>query len=780
MSRTHRTRFARLTVEELESRTLFSAGALDTSFSTDGKLEFIGFDFNSVTHTMDAADVAVQSDGKTVVAGTVRNTSTGEQDFGVVRFNLNGSLDPTFGGGNGWVNVHVGNEGTSLEEAHAVAIQGDGKIVVAGETLVAQRTDFDVRQFAVIRLMPDGTLDSSFSGDGIKTIEFKNGAGANDVAIRADGTIVMVGFHFASLIGDDRDFAVVTLVPDGSGGAKTSFGFGGDDVANALAFDLSGNIFVGGESDAAGGSFALARLTPDLAFDTTFNQDGRLRSSFDARANCAASDVLIQSNGKIVVVGKSVTDGVRRSEIVRYLSEGQIDTTFGTAGTGIVETNGLNRATAVIRSADGGLIVGGGGGHFVIAGYTADGVLNSSFGTSGIVVTDFVADATLSRLAKGPGRRFVAVGGPLIHVARYLDAGANVVHAAPGFDASAAEAGLDPASFFVFRQERLPVATRVFFSIAGTATPPGFFTTTPDYNVSGMSISPFAGGTYVDIPANQTFTVVTLTPVDDTFVEALETAVFTILPNASYEVGAPSSAELVISSNDVPPSNNIVSRFPNRSVTPVVDEGGIVTLTGTISDPDPHDVFFLSVSWGDGTPVEQHVFADSHGLQVELRHRYLDDGAYPIQLAWRDKAGEGSADGLITTVLNVAPVVDAGGLAKLPPSGVLSRLVSFTDPGHDTWRITVDFGDGSAAQTIDVQKARPFLLNHHYPQTGAYTVTVTVTDDDGEVAATSLQVQVLKSPDAAAFDAAFSQLAAEIDSALRPGIPGRLIGAPKR
>jgi uncharacterized delta-60 repeat protein len=776
-----RTRFDRLSIEELESRTLFSAGALDTSFSGDGMTEFRFMPIDDpVQYVIDSTDVAVQSDGKTVIVGTARPASgSGRQDFAVGRFNLDGKLDPTFGS-NGFVTVHVGKSDTSLVEAHAVAIQGDGKIVVAGEALVSQRTDFDVRQFAVIRLMPDGSLDSSFSDDGITTIEFKNGAGANDVAIRADGTIVVAGFHYASLIGDDRDFAVVSLLPDGSGGVQTSFGFGGDDVANALAFGPNGTIVVVGETDGDGGSFALARLTPNLAFDATFNQGGRLRTNLGTRANCAASDVLVQPSGKIVVVGKSVTESVRRPEIVRYLPDGQPDTTFGTAGTGVVETNGLSRATKVIRSADGGLIVGGGSGHFVIAAYTADGVLNTSFGTSGLVVTDFTDNATLTGLAKGPGRRFVAVGGPGAYIARYLDGGANVVHAAPGFDASAAEAGLDPASFFVFREERLPFATRVYFSIGGTATPPGFFTTTPDYKVSGMSISPFAGGTHVDIPANETFTVVTLTPVDDTFVEPLETAVFTILPNSGYEVGTPSSAELVTSSNDTLTFNNIVSRFPNRSVTPVIDEGGVVTLTGTISDSDPHDVFFLSVSWGDGTPVEQHVFADSNGLQVQVRHRYLDDGAYPIQLAWRDKAGEGSAAGLTTTVLNAAPVVDAGGLAHLPPSGVLSRLVIFTDPGRDTWSVTVDFGDGSAAQTIDVQRARPFLLQHRYSQTGAYTVTVTVTDDDGDVGAASWQVQVLESPKAAQLDAFFNLLATDDDSVLRPGIPGRLVGAPRR
>jgi autotransporter-associated beta strand protein len=221
---------------------------------------------------------------------------------------------------------------------------------------------------------------------------------------------------------------------------------------------------------------------------------------------------------------------------------------------------------------------------------------------------------------------------------------------------------------------------------------------------------------------------------------------------------------------------NTSSRFPDRSVTPVIDEGGLVTLTGTISDPDPHDVFFLDVNWGDGTPTEHHVFPPgSDGTQVQLTHRYRDDtpsgtpeNIYTIQLAWHDKAGEGNSATLTTTVRNVAPVVNADNVVQLRPSGVLTQLVTFTDPGHDRWTVTVDFGDGSDQQTFVVRGRSQFLLQHRYTQAGAYIVKMTVTDDGGEGTAT-FEVRALARPNTAALDASFSLLAADDDNALRLG-----------
>ncbi|HSV16099.1 MAG TPA: DNRLRE domain-containing protein [Tepidisphaeraceae bacterium] len=139
-------------------------------------------------------------------------------------------------------------------------------------------------------------------------------------------------------------------------------------------------------------------------------------------------------------------------------------------------------------------------------------------------------------------------------------------------DPNASEAGQDPASFFVYRQDRAPIATRVYFTVGGTATSPlnslkaGFADYTGIHAPPPPVIQAFAGTAraaaaigivggntgYVDIPAGQTYAVVTITPVDDTRVESLETATFTLKPDAEYQIGSSSTVALSIHDNDGP------------------------------------------------------------------------------------------------------------------------------------------------------------------------------------------------------------------------------------
>jgi hypothetical protein len=147
--------------------------------------------------------------------------------------------------------------------------------------------------------------------------------------------------------------------------------------------------------------------------------------------------------------------------------------------------------------------------------------------------------------------RFTIAGGDGFSAARFLDVGANVVSvAAP--DPSASEGGSNRASITVARSESLPVPTRVFFSIGGTARRPG---STPsggiDYTLAGMTVpNALIGTPYVDIPAGRMTATVTLTARDDAAVENLETATFTIAPNAAYELGTPATTTVSIKDND--------------------------------------------------------------------------------------------------------------------------------------------------------------------------------------------------------------------------------------
>jgi uncharacterized delta-60 repeat protein len=141
--------------------------------------------------------VAIQGDGKIVAAGFAGS----DFDFALARYNTDGSLDTTFGG-DGKVTTDFAGSG-SRDEAHAVAIQGDGKIVAAGLAVVSGIFDF-----ALARYNTDGSLDTIFSGDGKVTTDFAGDFDvANGVVIQANGRIVAAGFA-----GDDFGLARYTCV----------------------------------------------------------------------------------------------------------------------------------------------------------------------------------------------------------------------------------------------------------------------------------------------------------------------------------------------------------------------------------------------------------------------------------------------------------------------------------------------------------------------------------------------------------------------------------------
>jgi uncharacterized delta-60 repeat protein len=574
------------TFEPLESRQLLSAGAFDPSFSSDGKAT-ISFG-DSVTAI--ATDAAVQKDGKTVVVGMV---DTGRSRvFAAARFNFDGTPDRSFGPqGNGTFVTPVGDIGDA--RAKAVAIQPDGKIVIVGSARVDSLGSFNGPDFGVVRLLPNGFLDKSFDGDGKRTINFAGGA--TDVAIQSDGKIVIVGENFDSGFlgfGGDFNFAVARLNANGSldssfdGDGKRQLGFGSDDFAESVA--LSGNkIIVAGRTGNTSGTsskIAVARLNANGSRDGTFDGDGQVITAFPGQPHSSANGVILQGS-KIVVagaVGKTSDPSSMQFALARYLSNGQLDTSFGPSGVGLVtaDLGGLDLGFDLTQSAEGGLIVAGTSDRKIaLAGFTADGAPNVSFGTGGKVVTDIgLVDNSLGMgLTRGPGRRFVVAGASPFNAARFLDTDANKV-AVGSFDPNAAEAGRDPASLIVGRTERLPFPTRVFFTISGTAFGPTAAPNKVDYDLSGITITnPTTLTAFVDIPANETFTVVTLTPRDDARRESSETAIFTIKPDAAYEIGTNPASTVSIADNDsanvtgkarasAPASRDLIGKFSDNPI----------------------------------------------------------------------------------------------------------------------------------------------------------------------------------------------------------------------
>ena len=234
-----RRRTRKLTVELLENRMCLSGtfvgsdGSLDTSFGGTGMVTTT-FPLGS---NSTAQSVAVQSDGKIVVAGYTWNTSETCFNFGLARYTKDGTLDTSFGSSGEVTN----NFGFPYALATSVALQADGKIVVAG--MVGNGYSYD---FAVARYDTDGTLDTTFGGTGEVTTDFGSWtAGAGGVAVEADGKIVVAG---TSSTGPCVSSVAVACY-NSNGSPDTTFGGSGKVTAN----------FSTGQGTANGGAFPFLR-----------------------------------------------------------------------------------------------------------------------------------------------------------------------------------------------------------------------------------------------------------------------------------------------------------------------------------------------------------------------------------------------------------------------------------------------------------------------------------------------------------------------------------------
>lgn len=303
-------------------------GALDATFSGDGKA-FTNFGGVETTE-----DVAIQSDGKIVVTGTSCITGgwpDGNCDAVVARYNSNGTLDTTFSG-DGKLRTDVG--GGTNGTWSGVAVRSDGKIVVAGH--MHNGTNFD---FAVYRYTANGALDTTFSGDGKVNIDFPSGPEdlATDLVLQS-GKIVVGGVSCA-VVGpwpwENCNFAVVRLNANGtldstfSGDGRQVINFGGIDLPDGIAAQSDGKIVLAGYKETPTESyFALARLNANGTLDTTFKGTGKVTTTFGAGSGAHGRDVKLQADGKIIVVGHAKGNFA----VVRYNTNGTLDTTFSGDG----------------------------------------------------------------------------------------------------------------------------------------------------------------------------------------------------------------------------------------------------------------------------------------------------------------------------------------------------------------------------------------------------------------------------------------------------------------
>ena len=389
-------------------------GDLDPTFGNGGIV------IGGVPYTLaNAEGMALQADGKIVVVGDA-------YDFRVARYNPNGSLDTSFGGGGVVVTPGIGS-------AYSVAIQADGKIVVAGGG------------FAVVRYNPNGSLDTTFNGTGIVSTQINNGSShARSVAIQSDGKIVVAGDNSTGPF--TLAFAIVRYNTNGS--LDTSFDNDGIVTTQVgSGFEVSGAEAVAIQADgkivAAGYYNGLVRYNADGSLDTTFNGTGIVTTP-----GRGASSVAIQADGKILTTGGN--------GLVRYNANGTPDTSFG--GTGGVAV-GIGVSSVAIQ-ADGKIVAAGGTySAFAVTRLHGNGSPDTSFGGTGTVITPFdpqvYSYVGASAVAIQPDGKIVAAGA----ASDFSDNLAVALVRYQGDSATSCPNPIDCADFFV-RQHYLDFLNR--------------------------------------------------------------------------------------------------------------------------------------------------------------------------------------------------------------------------------------------------------------------------------------------------------------------------------
>jgi uncharacterized delta-60 repeat protein len=293
-----------------------SDGSLDTSFDSDGK----------VTTDLGGTDVAravvVQPNGKIVVAGSTSAPTT-NNDFAVVRYNTDGTLDTNFDSDGKWTLNLAGNY---YDDAYSVVLQPDGKILVGGSGSVIST---DTSDLVVVRLTETGGLDTTFDTDGISSASYTGTNYLWAIAIQPGGKIIAVGTTSNSkiMLAQFQATGALDTTFDTDGIVETT---GPGSVLRAVQVQPDGKIVaVGTKKDVAGLSdFVVVRYLNTGTLDTSFDGDGIATPGFAANAYIIATSMALRPDGKILIAGQvSGTNGV-----ARYNSNGSLDTSFDTDG----------------------------------------------------------------------------------------------------------------------------------------------------------------------------------------------------------------------------------------------------------------------------------------------------------------------------------------------------------------------------------------------------------------------------------------------------------------
>lgn len=296
----------------------------------------------------EAFAVTLQPDGKIIVVGTIHQFNAGYDNVLVLRFDQDGSLDSSFGV-NGVVATDVSIYG---EIGYTTVLQPDGKIIVGGEVDIGG-TD---RQGLVLRYNPDGSLDNTFGNGGIYLFDGPNGGWdtAYGMALQSDGKIIVTGSTSTTGSIGLTDIFVLRLGSEGN--LDTVFGTEGvviyDSDYASSNYDVGKDVMV--QQDGmivVSASHFMFRLNSDGAFDQTYGDDGFV--PFQGLLTGLALE--FTDDGKSVVAGFSGANAA----VLRVTGDGSVDTTFFEDGLIEISSGGLSQALGLSIQDDGKVVIAG-------------------------------------------------------------------------------------------------------------------------------------------------------------------------------------------------------------------------------------------------------------------------------------------------------------------------------------------------------------------------------------------------------------------------------------
>jgi len=697
-------------------------GTLDTSFGQGGMATAdLGSPFDAA-YAMD-----VQTNGKIVVVGQTDDGTS--YNFGMVRFNGDGSLDSGFGV-NGVVTTDFA---ANYDIAYGVVVHASGKITVAG-TATDENYHF---RFGLAQYNSNGSLDDTFGANGQVMTAFGDHDTEAYTIMKGGGGSFVVGGYAYDFDSGTTDVAMAKYNSDGS--LDASFGAGGmvvsnlgmdDETIRALSMDGDGNILAAGNG---GGDFLVARYSSSGVIDSSFGNGGKVFVDFVGGYDVAHAVAV--SGDKILVAGMADMMGDMNIGVVSLNANGSANSDFGNNGVLSLDLGSWDdEATGMAVENNGNLLLGG----FMVNPNGDYDYVVAHYGT-------FADDHTnIAPVADAGGPYSVSEGGAVqLSGAASHDSDGSIVSYEWDLDYDGVNFTTDATGMNVlFSATSLdgPMGRTVALKV--TDDQGSYTVVSTSLNVTNVNPVVDAGsdvtvteGGHVDLSAlvsdmGLSDTVTCLwhvsasngqviadgTGTHMSFVAA-DNGVYTVTVTVTDDDGGVGSDTVLVTALNANP-------VANAGDDQTVNEGSMVSLMGSFSDSG-NDSY--SILWHVVASNGQEV-ADGHG--VGFGFVAMDNGTYTVTYTVTDDDGGSGSDSMVVTVNNVAPTANAGDDQVVNEGSMVSLMGSFSDPGNDSYSLTwhVVASNGQV-----VEDGHGSGLSFKALDNGLYTVTYTVMDDDGGV-----------------------------------------------